>query len=63
MSQMSELDAEFKDMTKDMTYAELKEAFEALMFCESKGVRDELMQSLYARELDRRESLWKEVTV
>jgi hypothetical protein len=56
---MSELDAELKSMS----YKELEEAFEALMFCESKGVRDELMQSLYARELDRRESLWKEVTV
>jgi hypothetical protein len=59
MSRMSELDAEIKEMTM----AELETAFRALRACESKGVRDEFMQELYAQELDRRQRLWMEVTV
>jgi hypothetical protein len=56
---MSELDIEIKEMTR----AELETAFQALHGCESKGVRDEFMQELYAQELDRRQKLWMEVTV
>jgi hypothetical protein len=47
---MSELDAEVKAMTTD----DLEEAFAALHGSLSKGVRDEFMQELYARELDHR---------
>jgi len=50
MSRMSELDAEVKAMTTD----DLEEAFAALHGSLSKGVRDEFMQELYARELDHR---------
>lgn len=59
MSRMSELDAEIKEMTM----YELETAFWALDACESKGVRDEFMQELYAQELDRRQKLCMEVTV
>ena len=39
-----------------MTFEELTEAFEALKYSPSKGVRDEVMQELMGQELDRREA-------
>lgn len=59
MSKMSELAAELEAMS----FAELEEAHEALKFCQSKGIRDEFMQEAYAQELNRRETMWKEITV
>jgi hypothetical protein len=59
MSKMSEIDAEVQEMTMD----ELVRAFQSLNAGQSKGVRDEFMQEVYAQELDRRENMWKMVTV
>lgn len=59
MSKMSEINAEVQEMTMD----ELVRAFQSLNAGQSKGVRDEFMQEVYAQELDRRENMWKMVTV
>jgi hypothetical protein len=48
---------------EQMSYADLEQAWLALKNAQSKGVRDEAMQEFYAQELDRRENMWKEVTV
>jgi len=50
MSRMSELAVEIQEMTT----AQLESALSALQTSPSKGVRDEIMQELYAQELDRR---------
>ena len=59
MSRMSDLALELEEMS----YADLEQAWLALKNAQSKGVRDEAMQEFYAQELDRRENMWKEVTV
>ena len=59
MSRMSDLALELEEMS----YADLEQAFLALKNSPSKGVHDEAMQEFYAQELDRRENMWKQVTV
>ena len=59
MSRMSELALELEEMS----YADLEQAFLALKNSQSKGVYDEALQEFYAQELDRRENMWKQVTV
>jgi hypothetical protein len=54
---MSDLDIEIKAMT----YSELEKAWLALRDSPSKGVRDEAIQEFYARELERRENMFKEI--
>jgi hypothetical protein len=56
---MSELALELEEMS----YADLEQAFLALKNSPSKGVYDEALQEFYAQELDRRENMWKQVTV
>jgi hypothetical protein len=54
---MSDLDIEIKAMT----YSELEKAWLVLRDSPSKGVRDEAIQEFYARELERRENMFKEI--
>ena len=52
MSRMSDIHAELSAMTTE----ELEQAYVALKYSPSKGVRDEVMQEIMAQMLDQREA-------